>query len=138
MKMLVLFDAASPSDCYRRSESIVPQQALALTNSSLSLSKSRLLAKRLWTKAESADEPPAAFIRMAFLQVLSRSPQAYELDACRQFLATQAKTLASTSKLTTFIGGSAPKIKPATDPQHRARENLVQVLMNHNDFVTVR
>ena len=48
MTMLVLFDAASPNECYRRSESIVPQQALALTNSSLSLSQSRLLARKLW------------------------------------------------------------------------------------------
>ena len=40
MTMLVLFDAASPNECYRRSESIIPQQALALLNSTLALSQS--------------------------------------------------------------------------------------------------
>src|ERR1700722_5635886 len=32
MEFLMLFDAASVNECYRRSESIVPQQALALAN----------------------------------------------------------------------------------------------------------
>jgi hypothetical protein len=27
---------------------------------------------------------------------------------------------------------------PSADPAQRARENLVQVLFNHNDFVTIR
>ena len=31
-----------------------------------------------------------------------------------------------------------PLIKPAADPAQRARESLVHVLLNHNDFVTVR
>ena len=48
MAMLVQFDVASPNECYRRSESVVPQQALALTNSSLSLGQARNLAKQLW------------------------------------------------------------------------------------------
>ena len=27
---------------------------------------------------------------------------------------------------------------PSADPNQRARENLVHVLINHNDFVTIR
>ena len=138
MTMLVLFDAASPNECYRRSESIIPQQALALTNSSLSLGRSRLLARQLWTEASSADNAESHFVRSAFLQILSRQPAEEELAACRQFITDQSKTLADTSKLTTFNGGGTPEIKPAADPTDRARENLVHVLMNHNDFVTVR
>ncbi|MCH7727916.1 MAG: DUF1553 domain-containing protein, partial [Planctomycetes bacterium] len=139
MTMLVLFDAASPTDCYRRSESIVPQQALALANSPLSLGQSRLLAAQLWkeTAAESA-ERESHFLRAAFLQILSRPPDDEELSVCRQFLTDQAATLSDLSKLTTFSGGSNPQVKPASDPHQRARENLVHVLMNHNDFVTVR
>src|SRR4030095_5108516 len=47
MPFLVLFDAANVNDCYRRSESVIPQQALAIANSPLSLTQSRLLARRL-------------------------------------------------------------------------------------------
>src|SRR5947199_8051297 len=48
-KMLFLdqFDPASPTECYERRESVLPQQALALANSALALNQSRLLAKRL-------------------------------------------------------------------------------------------
>jgi hypothetical protein len=138
MTMLVLFDAPSPNDCYRRSESIVPQQALALTNSSLALGQSRLLARQLWQEASADKSPQPRFVRAAFLQILSRPPADEELAACQQFLTTQAATFFDTSKLTTFVGGAAPVVKPATDPQQRSRENLIQVLMNHNDFVTVR
>ena len=139
MTMLVLFDAASPTDCYRRSESIVPQQALALANSSLSLGQSRLLAAQLWKEiaAESADRD-SHFLRGAFLQILSRPPDNEELSVCRQFLTDQATMLSDPSKLTTFSGGNNPQVKPASDPHQRARENLVHVLMNHNDFVSIR
>ncbi|MDG1897088.1 MAG: PSD1 and planctomycete cytochrome C domain-containing protein [Fuerstiella sp.] len=138
MTMLVLFDAASPNECYRRSESIIPQQALALLNSTLSLSQSRLLAPELWQAASTDQSPQQSFVRTAFLQILSRPPTDNELAACSDFLTKQSATLSDTSDLNTFIGGTAAKITPSTDPQQRARENLVQVLMNHNDFVTVR
>ncbi|MEO2029734.1 MAG: PSD1 and planctomycete cytochrome C domain-containing protein [Fuerstiella sp.] len=138
MTMLVLFDAASPNECYRRSESIIPQQALALMNSSLSLSQSRLLAPQLWQAASTDESPQKRFVHSAFLQILSRPPADEELAACQQFLTEQAATLSDTSRLNTFVGGVAAKVKPATEPPQRARENLIQVLMNHNDFVTVR
>ena len=47
MEFLDLFDAANPCDAYRRTASVLPQQALALTNSELALRLSRLLAGRL-------------------------------------------------------------------------------------------
>jgi hypothetical protein len=138
MTMLVLFDAASPNECYRRSESIIPQQALALLNSTLSLSQSRLLAPKLWQTASTMESPQEHFVHSAFLQILSRPPADEELAACRNFLTEQSATLSDTSGLKTFIGGKAAKITPSADAHQRARENLVQVLMNHNDFVTVR
>ena len=139
MTMLVLFDAASPNECYRRSESIVPQQALALTNSSLALSQSRLLARRLSEEIPRAGEDSESqYVQQAFLQTLSRPPAKDELNVCLQFLTDQAATLSDRSKLTTLRGGEPPKVKAAADPHDRARENLVHVLMNHNDFVTIR
>ena len=42
-----LFDSPNVLSCYRRSESVVPQQALALANSSLCREQARLLARQL-------------------------------------------------------------------------------------------
>ena len=46
-EFLRLFDAANVAECYERSESIIPQQALALANSSLVESNARTLAAKL-------------------------------------------------------------------------------------------
>ncbi len=140
MTMLLLFDAASPTECYRRSPSIQPQQALALANSSLALGASRRLAGKLWQEVatEAAADPATEFIRAAFLQILSRPPHDGELAACREFLQEQAATLADPAKLTAFTAGEEPPIPASADPQARARENLIHVLLNHNDFVSVR
>ncbi|MEO2046171.1 MAG: DUF1549 domain-containing protein [Pirellulales bacterium] len=138
MTMLVQFDTASPNECYRRSESIIPQQALALVNSSLALGKSRLLAKMLWEEVGSDEQAQPQFIEVAYRQILSRGPAEEEVSMCLEFLGSQTGVLSKTDTLTTFKGGDEAVVKPAADPEQRARENLVHVLMNHNDFVTVR
>jgi hypothetical protein len=123
MPFLTLFDPPDPGDCYRRSESIVPQQALALSNSKLVLNLGRKLAGRLAARIAETDN--AKFITAAFEQILSRPPTTAETRACAEFLKTQ-KALYNKS-------GS----KPPSSVSHRARESLVHVLLNHNDFVTV-
>jgi hypothetical protein len=40
--------------------------------------------------------------------------------------------------LTAFPLGPDSVVLPASDAAQRARENLVHVLFNHNDFVTIR
>ena len=54
MEFLQIFDAAGVTECYRRKESILPQQALALANSDLSLRQARRLARhalvRVWLR----------------------------------------------------------------------------------------
>jgi len=122
MTFLELFDAASPTECYKRSESVVPQQALALANSPLTQAQSRVLARKL--SAKNADD--AGFVTAAFETVLSRPVTADEREVCTKFLIEQADLYAS------------KKLAPSVDPKMRARESLVHVLMNHNDFVTVR
>jgi hypothetical protein len=136
MEFLTLFDAASVNECYRRSESIVPQQALALANSSLALAEARLLARSLSQQAGTTDA--AAFVRAGFEQVLSRPPTVEESAACVRFLREQAALLADGKKLTASSGAAASPVPPAADPAQRARENLIHVLMNHNDFVMIR
>ncbi len=138
MTMLVLFDAANPTDCYRRSESIIPQQVLALSNSSLTLTESRKLARQLWEAAQPRDDAERAFLHAAFEQVLSRAPTEDELVTCLEFLTGQSARLSDDSALTDFGGKTEATVPASDDPAMRARENLIHVLMNHNDFVTMR
>ncbi len=134
MEFLAIFDAANVSECYERSESIVPQQALALANSPLALEQARLLARRL--DPEAAE--PAAFVARAFERILGRGPSAEERAECEKFLVEQAALLADKSRLTTWGAGAASKVPPSDDPRLRAREDLVHVLLNHHEFVTIR
>jgi hypothetical protein len=140
MEFLSLFDSANPVECYRRSESIAPQQALAMANSTLTLAQSRVLAKKLSDSLGNlaADEAPRRFVERAFVRILSRQPTAEESATCLEFLTAQATKLADAKALTAFSAGPAAAVPPAADPAQRARENLVHVLLNHNDFVTVR
>ncbi|MGO9920074.1 MAG: DUF1553 domain-containing protein [Isosphaeraceae bacterium] len=143
---LRLFDSANVNSCYRRSESVVPQQALALANSSLCLEQARLVARSLTNDTErtaahhrsNGHGPDAAFVRAAFERVLGRSPTSQEQAACADYLIAQARRLSNRSRLTPFTAGRASSVLPATDPAERAREDLVHVLLNHNDFVTIR
>lgn len=110
MEMLTTFDAASPNECYRRRPSIIPQQALVLSNSELSHQMAERLASSIDADPQlSAAEP---FVRQAFVRVLGRDPRNAELAACVEFLAAGAAG--------------------------RAHVGLVHALMNHNDFVVLR
>jgi len=140
MQFLAMFDSPNPVECYRRTESIAPQQALALANSTLSLAQARVLAKKLSDSLGNvaADEAPRRFVERAFVGILCREPTEDERKTCLEFLTEQAAKLADPKSLTAFSSGPAASVPPSSDPQQRARENLVHVLFNHNDFVTVR
>ena len=140
MTFLEMFDRANVTDCYRRSETVVPQQALALVNSPLTLAQARrlagIVAKELNTEA--TPESQAAFVAAAFERILCRPPSDEERTLCLEFLDRQSRRFADPAALEAFAAGSENPHKPAADPHQRARENLVHVLLNHNDFVTVR
>jgi hypothetical protein len=129
MAMLEVFDVADPNSCYRRKESVVPHQSLAMMNSGLTLDSARKIAKELNEEAD--------FVRAAFETVLSRPPTDHEAVRCRHFLAEHEGVLRQAPTEPFAAGGSA-KQAPSTDPGMRARENLVHVLFLHNDFVTIR
>jgi hypothetical protein len=118
---LTTFDEASVKECYRREQSIVPQQALALSNSGLVLDAARPIAERLSRQGSSADD--GAFVRTAFLVLLGAGPSAAEETAMTRALAEWAKI---------------PEATKDADPTTWARTQLVWVLLNHNDFVTLR
>jgi hypothetical protein len=111
MTFLTIFDAANVVECYRRSTSVVPQQALALANSPLTRAAARRLAERIG-RDHAPESDRDAFVHAAFRQILGRAPTTAEVRECVLFLESAA---------------------PAT-----SRERLVHVLFNHNDFVTIR
>ena len=109
MELLKIFDGASPLECYQRTESIVPQQALAMMNSDLTRNQARLIAQALATRV-GADGP--LFTKAAFERVLCRPP-------------TNDEAMVATK----FLGGKA---------EERLREDLVHSLLNHYEFRTAR
>jgi hypothetical protein len=136
MTMLSTFDAANPTDCYRRTTSIVPQQALALSNSGLAIA----MARAYVTQGSDlpGDESDAGFVTAAFQSLLGRDPDSRELEACTAFLADQRELLEDPASLRAIESPVKASVAAAESPALRARENLVHALMNHNDFVTVR
>lgn len=130
MQFLDLFDAADVCDCYERTSSVRPQQALALANSDLPIVQSRALAAKLWqVSAVIADASmrQAEFVHRAFEQILSRPPNDEELRASLDYLAQQTHELSTVNLDAT-----------GTSTAERARESLIHALFNHNDFVTIR
>ena len=119
-KFLDIFDDANVLECYRRSESIVPQQGLALWNSKFALSMAGKINDRLQVKFGASDE---AFVKAAFEAILGASPNADELKVSLEALAELKAELKDVKDL---------------ERAKRARVQLIQALLNHNDFVTVR
>ncbi|MFM7159132.1 MAG: DUF1553 domain-containing protein, partial [Planctomycetaceae bacterium] len=124
---LTMFDEALVKECYRREESIVPQQALALLNSQPVLDAASAIERVLWNSLDSTaagleeGARDTAFIRHAFRVLLASEPGAGELDATQRAFAEWR---------------ALPEAQP--DPGRHARINLVWVLINHNDFVSLR
>ncbi len=129
VEFLKIFDGPSVTECYERKPSVVPQQALALANSELTLNYARLLAASI--PSEAADEE---FIAQVFRRVLARAPTADELRHCVGFLRQPAAVKSATDSVTP-ISTQPTVTKPGAS---NARRNLVLVLFNHNDFVTIR
>jgi hypothetical protein len=127
---LKVFDGPDPTNCYQRPESIVPQQALALANSKLSLTQSRVLAKRLG----GAERPPRDFVGDAYESVLGRPPRAIELAKSLAFLERQEALLQSPKALAAF----RPETSAPIDAILRAREDFIHALFNRGEFVTIR
>ena len=117
---LAAFDDANVLDCYRRAESIVPQQALALENSSLVAAMASKIMQRVVASSSAND---VDFVRGAFTTILSVEPTAEELTSMVDVLRRMVELA---------------KAKNRPDPDAFARTNLVRTILNHNDFITIR
>ncbi len=91
MPFLTAFDAAGPTECYRRTNTVVPQQAMALVNSRLSGRAAEAAAKDL------AGKPPEEFIAATFLRLLGRMPTPAEIRPVPGILAKEHSRLARSS-----------------------------------------
>jgi hypothetical protein len=128
-----LFDAPDALDCYRRTRSIVPQQALALTNSEMvhqmsvaivsDWENSRKRDASAGNAPENAEADFDQFIVAMFERILSRSPTEVERRLCQEAYEQQREIVARTN---------------AAESASRARESIVRALLNHNDFITIR
>lgn len=127
IRLLTVFNPASVEECYRRQHSIVPQQALAMSNSKMVLTRGRQLATLITAEvgSEVSGETNRAFIESAFERVLGRSALPSERAACA-------------AGLSEFEAVSVRENMSRTAANQRARENVVHVLLNHNDFITIR
>ncbi|MFM7591719.1 MAG: PSD1 and planctomycete cytochrome C domain-containing protein [Isosphaeraceae bacterium] len=116
------FDAPDACDAYKRTRSIVPQQALAMVNSTLIQQQSGILAAKLWEKATKSEtqreKQNQAFIRLLFETCLSRQPMQAEAEKIQKFL--------------------APGITGTPEEAAKARAGLVRVIFNHDDFLSIR
>ena len=109
-----VFDAPDPGECFRRTSTVMPQQALALSNSEMIHSSAKKTAQKI---AETAADDDDEFVNQAFPRVLSRMPNQREHAAAIRFLQRQRQSEYSAES---------------------GRESLVRVLFNHNEFVTIR
>lgn len=142
MQLLELFDGANVCDSYRRTTSVMPQQALALANSELTLRQSRLAAAALIesvAQQAAGAERDALLVDRAFVQILCRAPSDAERALTLDFLRQQRALFdaAIPPAESADVSDAAPGAAPSADPETRAVENLLHALLNHHDFVTI-
>lgn len=123
-KFLSMFDDADLLQCYRRSESIVPQQALALANSQLSLSTAAQIAQQITGRHPEADRKQ--FIATTFELLLGRPASEAELNECESYCQQLTELLEKSGQVS------------GAQLESRVRARLVHSLFNHNDFITIR
>lgn len=121
------FDDADHLQCYRRQESIVPQQALALANSKLTLDMVGEIIELLQKQTPPNDA--LSFINRSFKLILGRLPNKEEKQICLNLLHN-------------IDPSSSPPLstKAKTNIKNLVRRKVIMIfaLINHNDFITIR
>lgn len=139
VEFLKIFDGPNVTECYERRSTVVPQQALALANSELAITQAGNLARRLGAEALALGVLPGEatdqiIVERAFLRLLGREPTPQEMRLCMEFLRQRVAESGENIRKVDATGSTYG----ADDVVQRARQNLMLVLLNHNDFVTVR
>jgi hypothetical protein len=123
MLFLSTFDGANVCECYRRTSTVLPSQALALSNSELLVHYGRIgaqeLTKRLASNHEvteeaidrSAEQGDERFVQLAFETLLARPASKAELGASLAFLKEQHQLIADVNQKS-----ATAEVQPATSP----------------------
>jgi hypothetical protein len=135
VEFLKLFDNASVMECYMRKPSVMPQQALALANSELAIAQAQALSDKLWRECNGDTD---SFIACAFERILARAPKLEEARYCREFLGGSRLQEAKTKAVQVIPVSTAKPLPRASEEKGKRARDLVLVLFNHNDFVTIR
>ena len=118
-KMLESFDPAGVEECYRRHETIAPQQSLALANSRMVQDLSASIGRRLSSKSH------PVFVDAAYETILGRAPSSNErsltIEACEALVSQLVK-----------------QGLEATAARQQAHGHVAHVLVMHNDFLIIR
>ena len=123
--VMLVFDPPNIEECYRRQETVSPQHALMLMNSKMSLTGAGEIAAAIERHLTAKLNDDDAFVNLAFECVLGRAPSNQELLACQAGLQQ--------------IAALPPADAQAEDVEtRRARQAIVHVLLNHNDFISIR
>jgi hypothetical protein len=142
MPFLETMDGPNVNECYRRTTTILPQQALAMTNSELLVHCGRCLAARIQAEhaavATDANLDDTRFIDRAFRLILGRPPSPAESIASVEFLSSQTALLQTVTPEELGSASHQDVLPASRDAKMRARENLAISLFSHNDFVTIR
>ena len=115
----------------------MPQQALALANSELvAAPQARGSGPR--ARGGASARPDGVRPRPPSSSILARPPTREEMRAWRRVSSTERRgALDARSRRCAAGGADGDRRSPRPTPRSRARENLVHVLLNHNDFVTI-
>lgn len=127
-RFLSMFDDADLLQCYRRSESIVPVQALALANSRLSMQAAGQIAERIEQRLPTSASDDL-FVEATFRLLLGRAARPAEAQACRAFCGQMLEQRRNTH---------ATARTNQADHRREIRTRLVHSVLNHNDFITIR
>ena len=124
------FDAPSHEACVaRRDRSNTPLQALMLLNDSFILEASRELGN--WAAQEKGNEETV--IRALFSRILTRPPDAYEMQVMTGYHSKQIKRFNTDKKMATQIAAPKPKTSPEAVAAWVA---LARSLLNTHEFIT--
>jgi hypothetical protein len=130
--LLSLFDSANPDECYRRPETITPQQAWALMGSKLAF---RAADRLTMSCAESMDD--SACVTILYRQALGREPTASERSRCLEFIRQSIDRRTGWSTVNRPPTGALESTPDDPIVRRAAWAELAHVLLNHHDFVMI-
>lgn len=114
IRLAEVFDAPSPGECFRRTSTVMPQQALALSNNELTHEAAQLVTEQISQLANGQDD---VFVDQCFRRILCRPPTPQEQDIAMAYLTGQRELF---------------------DTDAEVRQGFVRAILNHNDFLTIR